>query len=177
MFKKLLRYGVVIILSLILLIQIVPYGRSHANPAIVQEPQWDSAATRDLAQRACFDCHSNETVWPWYSNVAPVSWVLQRHVDEGRAELNFSTWGSGQEAAEAEELVEVIREGEMPPSDYLLLHPEARLSASEQDALVNGLIASSGGGYIESERDNESEASETDRDHEEHEYDEDEDDD
>jgi hypothetical protein len=56
-----------------LLIQLVPYGRAHANPPVVKEPAWDSPTTRALAKRACFDCHSNETVWPWYTNVAPVS--------------------------------------------------------------------------------------------------------
>ena len=117
--------------------QIVPYGRAHQNPPVVQEPAWDSPHTRALAQRACFDCHSNETVWPWYSNVAPISWQVQRDVDEGREKLNFSEWGMGEQ--EADEIYESVQEGEMPMGIYLLTHPEARLNAEEKGLLLSGL--------------------------------------
>lgn len=127
----------------LLLIQLVPYGRNHTNPAVLAEPAWDSPATRAVAARACFDCHSNETSWPWYSNVAPFSWVLQRHVDEGREKLNFSMWG--RQVNETDEIVEQVREGEMPPWDYGLLHPDARLSGAERDAFLAGLAATFGG--------------------------------
>ena len=96
---------------------------------------------RDLAVRACFDCHSNETVWAWYSNVAPISWIVQQHVDEGREELNFSEWHVPQEADEA---AETVREGSMPTRGYAALHPEARLSDDEQRALIAGLVATFG---------------------------------
>ncbi len=118
-------------------IQLVPYGRSHANPPVVAEPTWASARTRELAVRACFDCHSNETVWPWYSNVAPVSWLVQRDVDEGRAKLNFSEWT--RPAEEADEAAETVREGEMPPPIFLVTHQEARLSDAEKGELATGL--------------------------------------
>ena len=118
------------------LIQLVPYGRDHTNPPVVQEPAWD-AQTRALAQRACFDCHSNETVWPWYSNIAPVSWLVQRDTDKGRDELNFSEWEMGED--EAEDIAEVIQEGEMPFPPYILLHPTARLSEAEKAQLIQGL--------------------------------------
>ena len=94
--------------------------------------------------------HSNETVWPWYSNVAPVSWLVQHDVDEGREHLNFSTWNQRQgergeeEGEESEELVEVVREGSMPPRNFLLTHPEARLSDAERAALIEGLAATTG---------------------------------
>ena len=83
-------------------------------------------------------------MWPWYSNVAPLSWRLQGHVDEGRTKLNFSEWGAGEQ--ETEEIVESVREGKMPPGDYLLLHPEARLSDADTQALLDGLSATFGGG-------------------------------
>lgn len=118
-------------------VQAVPYGRDHSNPPRTMEPLWDSATTRELARRACFDCHSNETVWPRYANVAPVSWLVQYDVDEGRAKLNFSEWARPQE--EAGEAAEVMAEGEMPPSTYLLMHRTARLSASERQQLMHGL--------------------------------------
>ena len=126
----------------LLLIQLVPYGRDHDTPAAVAEPAWDSSQTRELTVRACFDCHSNETVWPWYSYVAPVSWLVQRDVDEGREELNLSEWNRPQE--EAEESAETVREGSMPPRTYLLTHPEARLTDAELAALADGLAATLG---------------------------------
>jgi hypothetical protein len=123
-------------------IQLVPYGRDHANPPVVSEPRWDQASTRALAVRACFDCHSNESAWPWYTHVAPASWLVQSHVDEGRRVLNFSDWSRTYE--EAGEAGEAVLDGEMPPRSYTLMHPEARLSVAEKDALARGLIATLG---------------------------------
>lgn len=144
--RKILYVVVAVLLAGFLLLQLVPYGRAHDNPTVVSEPNWDSPQTRELAQRACFDCHSNETVWPWYSNVAPVSWLVQRHVVEGREHLNFSDWNQnhaehGDNGHEAEEVGESVREGEMPPANYLFNHPEARLSDAERAALIAGLEA------------------------------------
>jgi mono/diheme cytochrome c family protein len=141
--------GIIVLVGLIIfgLIQLIPYGHNHTNPSVVQEPTWDSPETRALAKRACFDCHSNETTWPWYSSIAPVSWLVQRDVTEGRSRLNFSTWGQGEQ--EADEIARVINEGEMPPSFYLPLHPNARLTPAEKADLVKGLEATigvSGGG-------------------------------
>jgi hypothetical protein len=124
-------------------LQLLPYGRAHTNPPVVMEPSWDQPATRELAARACFDCHSNETRWPWYSNVAPASWFVQRHVDAGREVLNFSEWQRPQK--EASESGETVLEGEMPLGSYALLHASARLSPSESRALAHGLTASLGG--------------------------------
>ena len=123
-------------------VQAVPSGRDHSNPPRTMEPQWDNTATRELARRACFDCHSNETVWPPYANVAPVSWLVQHDVDEGRAKLNFSEWDRSQE--EAGEAADVIAEGGMPPSMYLLMHRTAKLNASEQRQLMQGLARTVG---------------------------------
>jgi len=125
---------------LFLLVQAVPYGRDHTNPPVRQEPVWDGPRTRELAARACFDCHSNLTDWPWYSNLAPVSWLVQRDVHEGRRKVNFSEWDRPQK--EAGESAKATRKGEMPPWYY----PWARLSAAERDALVQGLAASLGQG-------------------------------
>lgn len=141
MIKKIIRTAILALVILFVLIQLVPYGRAHTNPPVVQEPAWDSPATRALAQRACFDCHSHETAWPWYTNVAPVSWMIQRHVDEGREKLNFSDWGNSRER-ELDEIAEVILEGEMPLPNYLPMHPEARLTPAEKQALIDGLNAS-----------------------------------
>lgn len=140
--KSLLAIVSVTILGLLLVAQLVPYGRDHSNPPIVAEPAWNSPATRSLADRACFDCHSNQTRWPWYADVAPMSWLVQSHVDEGRQVLNFSDWN--RPGSEADDAADTVREGEMPPRSYLLLHPEARLTAAERDQLARGLDASLG---------------------------------
>ena len=120
-----------------LAIQLVPYGRTHTNPPVTGEPTWDAPATRALAKQACFDCHSNETEWPAYASIAPVSWLVQHDVDEGRAVLNFSEWTRPQK--EAKEAAKEVREGEMPPSAYKLIHAHARLSAADLDRLAQGL--------------------------------------
>lgn len=129
---------------LLLAVQAVPYGKKHSNPPVVKEPVWANQATRDLARRACFDCHSNETFWPGYSKIAPVSWLVQYDVAEGRKELNFSDWKGTKEGEQADKLTNEVRKGEMPPLQYTLLHPEARLSAAEREELVKGLAATAG---------------------------------
>jgi Haem-binding domain len=130
------------LLVLAVLIQAVPYGRAHTNPPVTAEPKWDSPRTRALAVDACFACHSNQTRWPWYSSVAPISWLAQRDVDEGRSILNFSEWDRPQEAGEASE---AVSEGSMPPLQFKVLHPEARLSSAEKQELIRGLQATLGG--------------------------------
>lgn len=126
----------------LLLLQFVPYGRAHANPPVTTQPAWDSPQTEQLFTRACAACHSNQTVWPWYSNVAPVSWLVQNHVEEGRSKFNIHTPGFGREAGEA---AEAVQKGEMPEKTFLLLHPEARLTPAETEALVTGLQKTFGG--------------------------------
>lgn len=141
----------IVAIGLFLAIQLFPTWLWQTNPPVQAEPAWDSTATRALAQRACFDCHSNQTNWPLYSRVAPSSWLVTRHVVEGRERMNLSTWGlaapvPGREAKEpgkvAEDAAESIEQGEMPPQSYLLLHPEARLSPAEQRQLIDGLLRS-----------------------------------
>lgn len=131
------------LLALFVLIQLVPYGRAHANPPIGAQPQWIDPDTKALFTRACADCHSHSTVWPWYSNVAPVSWLLERHVNEGRSKFNIHVPGYGKEAEEA---AKTVRNGSMPDRSYLPMHPEARLSASEKEQLAQGLEAMFGQG-------------------------------
>jgi hypothetical protein len=122
--------------------QLLPYGWFHSNPAVVQEPVWDSQQTRDLAVRACFDCHSNQVRYPWYTNIAPVSWLVQNDVSGGRGSLNFSEWTTGGRGESAREVSRVIDGGSMPPNFYVWLHPSAKLTAAEKAALVAGLSAS-----------------------------------
>lgn len=130
------------ILLALVLIQFIPFGHTHSNPPVKQEPPWNSPETRELIRRACFDCHSNQTVLPWYSNIAPVSWLLQRDVDGGRRHLNFTDWTLPQR--HAKDVAEQVKEGEMPPWFYLPMHPAAKLTDPEKRALMEGAEKSFG---------------------------------
>ncbi len=143
MIKKIFTWGLPGLVLLLLLIQLVPYGRDHINPPVSQEPPWDSPQTRELAMAACQDCHSNETIWPWYSNVAPVSWLVQHDVIDGRQRLNFSQWDRSR-GQETDDIAQVVQKGEMPPWYFLMLHPEARLSQADEQLLIQGLEATFG---------------------------------
>jgi len=139
--NKTLRLGFYVVAALVLS-QGIPYGKSYTNPPVLREPAWDSPETRDLAKRACFDCHSHETVWPWYSRIAPVSWLVRYDVEEGRGELNFSDWQNGARKAERpDKMRREISGGDMPPLQYRLAHPEARLQDEEKRRLIDGLTA------------------------------------
>lgn len=125
--------------------QAIPYGRDHANPPVRTAITWDSPATQRLARAACLDCHSNLTVWPWYSSIAPISWLVQHDVADGRGELNLNELdlraarggreGGGLQA----EIAEKVLSGEMPPLQYQAVHAGARLSAAERKQLADGL--------------------------------------
>ncbi len=131
-FKTIIKWALVALV----LIQLIPLGHSHQNPPVSKEPAWESPQTRDLFHRACYDCHSNETTWPWYSNVAPVSWLVLRDVHGGRSHLNFSEWDKPQR--HAKHVAEQVEEGEMPLWFYVPLHPLAKLSDAEKQALIVG---------------------------------------
>lgn len=127
-----------VVLGLFLLAQLVPYRVD--NPPVTAEPAWDSPETRDLAVRACYDCHSNETDVLWFENIAPISWYITNHVREGRAALNFSEWDTNP-GEEADDAAEAVAEGGMPPGYYTSfgLHGDADLTDAERQALVDGL--------------------------------------
>ncbi|GHF34860.1 mono/diheme cytochrome c family protein [Deinococcus metalli] len=131
------------LLAAFVLIQLVPYGRAHTNPPVTATPPWSDPDTKALFTRACANCHSHATVWPWYSHVAPVSWLVQRHVDEGRGKFDINVPGYGRKADEA---AEEVRTGRMPDRTYVPLHPEARLSAAERAQLADGLELTFGTG-------------------------------
>ncbi len=121
-----------ILAAAFLAIQLVPIDRT--NPPVETEVP-ASPEARAVLRRACYDCHSNEVVWPWYAKVAPVSWLIARDVREGREEVNYSTWNrlDEEEQREAlEESFEEIADGDMPPWLYLPLHPEAKLSDEDR---------------------------------------------
>ncbi len=113
------------------LIQFYPVSRT--NPPVISELPGDSAA-KDLFKRACYDCHSHETVWPWYSYVAPVSWLVTDDVSHAREHLNFSSWGEynvKQQKHKLEEIIEEVEEGNMPLWFYLPLHAHAKIQEED----------------------------------------------
>ena len=118
-------------------IQFVPYGHNHINPPVTQGPKWDSPQTEALMRTACMDCHSNETVWPWYSNIAPVSWLVLWDVERGRRRANLSQLD--QRTVEVDEFTRVIQRGNMPPLQYFPTHPEAMLSSAQKQQLIAGI--------------------------------------
>lgn len=138
--KRTLLILIILLFIAAIAIQFIRPSIIGQNPPVILEPTWSDPAARALAVRACFDCHSNETAWPWYSRVAPLSWLVARDTEVGRAVLNFSEWGTGRRG-ETREMGEVIQEGEMPPAIYLWMHPSARLTAAEKDVLIRGLSA------------------------------------
>ncbi|MET0153110.1 MAG: heme-binding domain-containing protein [Candidatus Binatia bacterium] len=117
------------------LVQLVPVDRT--NPAVESDVAAPGTANGVL-RRACYDCHSNETFWPWYSQVAPVSWLLASDVREGRRELNFSLWNTydpKRRAKKLKETVQEVRDGDMPPWYYVIMHSEAKLSGADRAAI------------------------------------------
>jgi len=126
-----------------LAIQFIPYGKDHTNPPTLGEPQWDSPRTKELFDNACANCHSHQTTYPWYSGIAPVSWLIAHDIEEGREHFNVSMWGI-QKKNEAEDAAKEVKEGSMPPWFYLPTHPEARLSDAEKQELIKGLEATFG---------------------------------
>ncbi len=133
-----------ILLAGFLIIQVIPIGRIRAvfqrdaNPPVVTTVEWDSPETLRLARMACFDCHSNETVYPWYSLIAPVSWLVTRDINQGRAAMNFS------EDAPTEynlEDLEYHLYNNMPPRLYIIMHPETDLTDEQKALLMTGFQA------------------------------------
>ena len=127
----LLRFGI-FLLIMFGLIQIFPVNKT--NPEVKGEIEVPNKIA-DIFERSCYDCHSNETVWPWYSKVAPVSWIMVSDVNEGREYLNFSEWDKYSPEKKAEKIKEIweeVEEGEMPFWYYVSLHPEAKLSDGDK---------------------------------------------
>ena len=143
--KKPIRIVLLVLLAAFIIIQFIPVDRS--NPS--SNPQEDflntasiDAQAASMLKKACFDCHSNYTRYPWYSFVAPASFIVANHVKEGREELNFSEWATYSEKKKAhklEECIEALREGWMPLSGYVALHDEADLSAAQRESLATAL--------------------------------------
>lgn len=139
--RRLIRWVLLVLVAFLVVAQFVPVERT--NPP--SDPRQSLAATvappapvAAALERSCHDCHSNDTKWPWYSRVAPVSWLLAADVREGRSHLNFSEWATldnRRRVRRLEEICEEITAGSMPDPKYVLLHPGAKLAPAEINAI------------------------------------------
>ena len=138
---KFLRILFILLITAFVVIQFV--GIEKTNPEfdsstdfiVMENPPEDVA---QMLRSACYDCHSNETIWPWYSNIAPISWMLEEHVIDGRDNLNLNFWAEFDEEDRVyviEEMIEEMEEGEMPIPGYLITHSAAKLSDAQKEKL------------------------------------------
>lgn len=135
-----------IALALVAILIIIQFFRiDKTNPEVIAENDFIQMVQPEeniqaILRTSCYDCHSNETNYPWYTNIAPVSWWVKDHINDGRKHLNFSEWGTYKEKRQnhkLEECYEEVEEGEMPMESYLIMHGEAKLSADQKNELVH----------------------------------------
>ena len=135
--RRVLRWGVPGIVTLLAALQMVPSDRT--NPP-VRSDVGAPDEVKVILRRACYDCHSHETRWPWYSRVAPVSWWISGHVKDARGDLNFSEWPGFDfelQGMAFRDIERQVSKGEMPPRSYKILHPEARLTPAERELIID----------------------------------------
>ena len=131
------------IVALLVLIQFIRPARNQSSTASPNDITAKFAVPADVKQildKACYDCHSNNTYYPWYSNIQPVGWWLQWHVNEGKHELNFNEFTSypaKKQDHKMEEVMETVKKGEMPMDSYTWMHDEAKLTEQEKQTLIN----------------------------------------
>ena len=130
---------VIISIAVIVLIQLIPVNRDNPATDPSSEIKLDGEV-KLIVQTACYDCHSNNTKWPWYSYVAPVSWLVSYDVSQGRDEINFSMWNTYPQKRinrKLTEIAEQVEEGKMPLPKYVIMHSEADLDESQRKVLIN----------------------------------------
>jgi hypothetical protein len=141
--RLLLRLVLLVLLAALVVDRLA--GPDRSNPPVDPVLRLEAAApppapVQAILRRACYDCHSNETRWPWYAQVPPTSYLVAHHVTEGRAELNFSTWGgytAKRQAHKLKEACEQVEQGKMPMPQYVWLHRDARLAAEDVAAICD----------------------------------------
>ena len=138
MIKKIVK----IVLILFVLIQFYRPSKNISTETLSSDFLEVTNATEPvstLLKNSCYDCHSDNTAYPWYNQIAPISWMIAHHVDEGKEELNFSKWSTfsqKRKKKKLDEIVEMLEEREMPLKTYLPMHPEAKLSNSQNQKLI-----------------------------------------
>ncbi len=141
--KKTLKITAIVLLTAFVAIQF--YRPAKTNPPIVEAETLEATTqvpetVGKILSRSCNDCHTNNSNYPWYSEIAPMSWGVIHHIDEGRGELNFSTWATynpKRKKHKLEEICEMVTSGEMPHYQYLWIHWDARLSDDDKKILCD----------------------------------------
>ncbi|GAB1421213.1 heme-binding domain-containing protein [Anaerolineales bacterium] len=137
--KKIILGFVLVSVLVFAIIQVIPSHAIHEtfadpeNPALIQEINWPDSKTESIARRACYDCHSNETKYPFYASIAPLKWLLNRHINIGREVLNFSDFRPSD--VDIDDFIWHVHNN-MPLPEYVLLHPEAALTEEEKEQLI-----------------------------------------
>jgi len=140
--RKILKWIGVVLAVVCIGIQFVPVERT--NPPVDPEMTFQAKVNvppyiDNIVRTSCYDCHSNETAWPWYSYVAPVSWLVSKDVVEARAQLNFSEWDYNmfRSVGRLDQMAEEVYQGNMPLPIYLTMHPSSKLTEADKDSLIN----------------------------------------
>jgi len=149
--RKLLSYFIICLLAAFLIIQFVPVKMN--NPDVTYDIP-TTPAVKSVLRRACYECHSNQTMWPWYSKIAPVSWMISSDIIKGRKALNYSEWDrytNSEKIKQIRESWEEVSEGEMPPYIYIKMHPESKLTVRDRNLLHEWAARTYPSGVIPSE--------------------------
>jgi len=144
---KIVKWLLISLICLFILIQLKRPART--NPAVDESQTIEvhtqlTTEAKDILSRSCNDCHSNKTVWPWYTNVAPVSWWIADHIKEGRQNLNLSEWAKldrDRQDRKLRQICDEVEDGAMPLSSYLPMHPKAKLSDQDKKTLCDWTAA------------------------------------
>lgn len=153
--NKKLKYTLYALIIIVIVIQLIPVDRTNppVDPAIaLQAPP----EVMSILKTSCYDCHSNETTWPWYSHVAPISWLVASDVHEARHHMNFSEWENipaSRRAGHTDEMVDEVMEGGMPLPIYLIMHSNAKLTDQQKQTLKTWVESQTGGAPAETEDD------------------------
>jgi len=154
--RKVWQWIVIIILGILIIIQFIPADKT--NPNVSKEIETPDQV-KSVLEKSCFDCHSNETEWPWYSSIAPASWLVAHDVNEAREHINFSTWNkytTEDRLGIIEEMWEEVEEGEMPLWYYTLAHPRAKMTDEDKQILSDWVTRLTKKTSVESDPDPES---------------------
>ena len=136
--KKIVLWVIGVVVVVFAIMQAIPYGRSsHTNPPAVNAFKWTDPQAEAIAKKSCYDCHSNDSSWWWATNVAPFSWLVQVDVDGGRKRFNFSEYAGLPSSQQFQRAVQ----GGMPPIQYTLVHPSAKLTDTQKQTLIKGYAA------------------------------------
>ncbi|MBK9792448.1 MAG: heme-binding domain-containing protein [Sphingobacteriales bacterium] len=137
------KIALIVILAILIIIQFFPASKNQNTELLASDITKVTTVPDDVLQVlkvACYDCHSNNTVYPWYNNIQPVAWWLNRHVEEGKEHLNFSSFGAYTAEKAAKKIRGIAREvekGDMPLTSYTLIHRNAVLNETQKQAVIN----------------------------------------